>query len=224
MSYRKWSYIAEPDPNPPRYSTLPDLLDEQAHTNPDRICCLHCSLTGKEDSITFQKLMQQSRTLAKHLVHIGMQRGDCIALIGPNSIPWVVAEYGIIMAGGIAVNVTISLNDASDFTDFVNESGIKCLILGDVGSDLTDMVVQQAKNINLVIIRIQGETEGINNLSSILAGPEPDDELPTIYPEDGAFVFTTSGSTGEYYIFYINSRSFGLSYKGRVQNNTFIII
>lgn len=196
MPCQKWSYIIEPDINPPSYTTLPDLLREQALKTPDKHCCLYCSADGIQDSITFKNLLQYSHTFAKYLVTAGIQRECCVGLIGPNSIQWLIAEFGVVMAGGIVMNLTVSLKNASDVKEMIIESGMKCIIIGDIGKHLVDMVIKQAREMNLQIVRIQDTTEGIDNLSCILAQPESDVELPVIYPEDGAFVFTTSGSTG----------------------------
>ena len=52
-----------------------------------------------EEQISFRELDVQSSRLAHALQKLGIRQGARVSLIAPNSIPWVVAYYGVLKAG-----------------------------------------------------------------------------------------------------------------------------
>lgn len=53
------------------------------------------------DSVTFAQLERWTRTVANDLIGRGLQPGDRVGLIGPNSLEWSVAAIGALRAGAI---------------------------------------------------------------------------------------------------------------------------
>ena len=62
-------------------------------------------------------LYLQAVKMAKHLVNIGIKKGENVGIYGPNSLQWVVAEIAIIMAGAVEVHLTAVLNDPKGFVE-----------------------------------------------------------------------------------------------------------
>jgi acyl-CoA synthetase (AMP-forming)/AMP-acid ligase II len=89
----------------PRYDRLPstllDMLAEQVDNRPNSEAVIE--LGG--DRLTYRQLWDRASRVAGGLRADGVQPGDRIALRYPAGINWVLAFWGTVMAGGIAVAV-----------------------------------------------------------------------------------------------------------------------
>ncbi len=56
-------------------------------------------------NLTYQQLDQKSLAFAAYLQHLGMQKGERIALMMPNLLQYPIALYGALRAGLVVVNV-----------------------------------------------------------------------------------------------------------------------
>jgi long-subunit acyl-CoA synthetase (AMP-forming) len=163
--------------------------------------------------LTCRQLQTQATKLAAYLVRNGIKKGDRIALIGPNSLEWVIAELAIIMAGGVVVHVYFNTSDARDAYEIVSIADCKTFLV-DPGkhNEYVDTILQfvalihrpisqdcigGALNGVLVFLRKNDQLSSYGNLQEILQLNESDVEFPTLYPEDDVVIFTTSGSTGK---------------------------
>ena len=57
---------------------------------------------GGHRTVTWGELHDQARRFAAGLVALGLVAGDRVALCGENSIDWLTALHGILLAGGVA--------------------------------------------------------------------------------------------------------------------------
>jgi len=78
--------------------TILDIVRETAQERPD-----HPILLFMGTSIPSAELERQSNSLAAALIKLGIQKGDRVALLLPNSPQMVIGEFGIWKAGAIAV-------------------------------------------------------------------------------------------------------------------------
>ena len=76
---------------------------------PDR-----CAVQDGTTRLSYGELLNQAASIASHLREQGLQQGERVALILPNSAEFVAAYYGVLMAGGVAV----LLNAAGKSRDF----------------------------------------------------------------------------------------------------------
>jgi acyl-CoA synthetase (AMP-forming)/AMP-acid ligase II len=53
--------------------------------------------------VTFAELAAQAGEAARAFVHAGVQPGDRVAIWAPNSAPWIVASFGVYLAGAVLV-------------------------------------------------------------------------------------------------------------------------
>lgn len=60
-------------------------------------------------SCTYKQLHDAIEGFAAHMRRVGVKSGDKVALWGYSSINWLVAYFGIVRAGGVAVLVNFSL-------------------------------------------------------------------------------------------------------------------
>ncbi|MFN8606957.1 MAG: AMP-binding protein [Vulcanimicrobiota bacterium] len=63
-------------------------------------------LTGRQ--ITYGDLWSQVQSLAAHLVELGLQKGDRVAVLAPNSIDYVLAWQATVLAGGVVTGINPS--------------------------------------------------------------------------------------------------------------------
>ncbi|SEA51070.1 long-chain acyl-CoA synthetase [Thalassobacillus cyri] len=84
---------------------------------------------GKE--ITYEEVLQQTETFAAYMQKLGLEKGDRVAIMLPNSPQSVIAYYGILMAGGIVVQ-TNPLYMERELEYQMNDSGAKMIICLDI--------------------------------------------------------------------------------------------
>eukprot|EP00105_Crassostrea_gigas_P037871 XP_019922019.1 PREDICTED: acyl-CoA synthetase family member 2, mitochondrial [Crassostrea gigas] len=176
----KLSYLSKPREKPHRYCTITKLIQKNSQRFRDLEILIHRGIDGSRDAMTYKELYVEASKLAKFLVYKGIQKGDKIALFGPNTLEWVVGELAIILAGGVAVHVTISVTDARDLWDIFRQADCKAFLI-DPGKGEAE---------------VDG-IQGYRNLQGILEMEDTDVQLPVLYPEDEILIFTTSGSTGK---------------------------
>lgn len=101
----------------PRYDSLPetllDMLAEQVDARPDSEALVEVG-GGR---LTYRQLWDRAARVAGGLRAAGVERGDRVAVRYPAGIDWVLAFWGTVMAGGIAV--AVNTRSAQPEVDFV---------------------------------------------------------------------------------------------------------
>ncbi len=82
----------------PRSRTLPDLLDEMASRYPDREAIV-CGAWR----LTYAQFQEQARQLAKGLLHLGVRRGEKVALLMGNRAEWLLTDFAVTSLGATLV-------------------------------------------------------------------------------------------------------------------------
>src|SRR5689334_12677653 len=106
----------------PRYDGLPatllDMLAQQVDTRPDSEAVVELGAGG----LTYKQLWEGAARVAGGLRAGGLKRGDRVAVRYPAGIDWVLAFWGIVMAGGVVV--AVNTRSAQPEVDFVlSDSG-----------------------------------------------------------------------------------------------------
>ncbi len=142
------------------------------------------------------------------LMSIGIRRGDRIALIAEGQNKWVVAELGILYAGGVNVPLSVKLEELSDLKFRLAHSGARVVIVS--SSQLAK--VRQIKNdlpeVEKVIVFDEKsfEREEEISFSSILEKGEEflkscrrefDERWRSVQESDAANICYTSGTTAD---------------------------
>jgi long-chain acyl-CoA synthetase len=105
--------------------TLPQVLDRGASSWPDRV-----ALVFEGGKVTFRGLKDAVDRLATALVRMGLKPGDRVAIQMPNLPQTVIAYYGVLRAGGIAV-LTNPMYVAREVEHQFNDSGATMAIVLD---------------------------------------------------------------------------------------------
>lgn len=84
--------------------TVPQLFRETAKKYGDRVA-MRKKEYGLWHDISWTDYYRQARYVGSALISMGLEKGDCVSIIGDNCPEWVIIDLGIQCAGGVAVGV-----------------------------------------------------------------------------------------------------------------------
>jgi long-chain acyl-CoA synthetase len=105
---------------------LPDYLKRSSQKFPDRT-----ALIFEGFKLSYRQLSEMVNRFAACLVAMGIQKGDRVAIVLPNTIPCVVSYYAILKIGGVTVMSNPVCSDVELEYQF-NDAGAKVLITLDI--------------------------------------------------------------------------------------------
>ncbi|WP_234504695.1 long-chain-fatty-acid--CoA ligase [Thermus brockianus] len=122
-------WYAHYDPGVPKEAPTPRLLTEALRENARRYP-KKVALEFLGRSLTYAALFRQVEAFAKGLQEAGLEPGDRVAIMLPNSPQFVVAFFGTLLAGGVAVN-TNPMYTPRELSHQLRDSGAKALVILD---------------------------------------------------------------------------------------------
>lgn len=191
------------------YITYPDLLKRRAEESHDKTMCIFIDDDNARFELTYGDLYDKATRFAKTLVHMGVKRGDIIGLSGRNVPEWLIANFGVQMAGGCPLclpyqeredQITMLLNSVGNVKTLIMDPGVdgrNCHIsehVVDKGNGKVECKAIPA--LENVILFYQNERMTPAYTVAELCSRHVDLELPRIDPEDVGHVALTSGSSG----------------------------
>ncbi|OWF51385.1 acyl-CoA synthetase family member 2, mitochondrial-like [Mizuhopecten yessoensis] len=202
----KWSYLHSPPTVPNVYISLNDAIKKNAETSPNTEAFIYRCADGSRQSIISKDLYEKSRCVAKYLITSGVSRQDKVGIFGPNTLARIVAEFGILLAGGVVLQLNINVKNATDAADMLDKGRCRIVfadpgendVLFPVISSLENEDNNEKQNHQIILLRKSSSTKIAHTLlSDIQSAENAGTVLPEVYPEDDAIIFTTSGSTGK---------------------------
>lgn len=91
-------------PIDPSVTLVHHFLERSARLYPDKAAIVH----GKT-RVTYSEINIRADNLARHLLSMGVQKGDRIALLMENCVEYVISYYGIMKAGAVAAPLNSDL-------------------------------------------------------------------------------------------------------------------
>ena len=193
---------------------LPAFLDRSAERFPDR-----SALNFQGYRIRFRQLKEMVDRFASALSAFGVNRGDRVALLLPNTIPCVAAYYAVLKIGAIAVMNNPLYSDRELDHQF-NDSGAKLLVTLDLlGNRMIDL--RPKTRIKQIVITSIGDylpfpknwlfplvakkkklaadvkpADDVFKWKAVLADHRPNPPAVTLGFEDVAMYQYTGGTTG----------------------------
>ncbi|HEY0734189.1 MAG TPA: amino acid adenylation domain-containing protein, partial [Herpetosiphonaceae bacterium] len=167
----------------PTRGCLHQLFEAQVERSPEAIaaCC-------NDATITYRQLNQQANRLARQLIEQGVGPDVVVGLAVDRGLPLLVAIIGIFKAGGAYLPLN-HLDPAERLAKALSQSGIR-LILAEPS---LQPILSEALDLCPVERRPQ-----VVLLDDLLQRDGADDNLPVrAQPDNLAYVFFTSGSTGQ---------------------------
>lgn len=158
----------------PRNLTLPHLFARQAAETPGAI-----AVVAGADSLTYRDVEARSDALAQRLTDLGFGPNARIGVFVSRSVDLVIAPLAILKAGNAYVPLDPTY-PTGRLTQIIEQSGLVAIIAQ------SEVVPAPLRSAPIVVIN------GISEPTKAV----PVATLPTIGPEDTAYIIFTSGSTG----------------------------
>ncbi|MBD2435731.1 non-ribosomal peptide synthetase [Nostoc sp. FACHB-110] len=174
-------------PNPsvvlpqPDYELVTTLFQSWANSHPEQP-----ALTQGDRICTYNQLNNIAHDLAQGLLTNGVQPGDVVAVSGTRSFGLIASMLGVFLSGGVLL--TLDPNLPSYRHELMLQAAEAKYVLCIEDEYPADKELWPSQK----IIYVNAETGEIHNLP-----PDKETrELPCIKPNDAAYVFFTSGTTG----------------------------
>ena len=192
--------------------TFPDCLQHYASKKPEKDAVVFHSTTAPRYAITWKELYDRSCKMAKAFIKLGVQPGECVAVISRTCPEYLYVAFGVMMAAARLVNLVFTYKDGSDFVQAVTKLGNCSMIVLDPGLEesnwnILKTVVDhydgsgtvQSSQLpylrNLLFIDTLSK-ENVKTIGDLLEDKYPSVELPQVDPDEIGTMFLTSGSTG----------------------------
>lgn len=152
---------------------LYELLSESARKHADQTCIYY---NGKK--MTYREVDEESSKFASALVSMGLNKGDRVALVLPNTPQFVISYYGTLKAGGIVVACSL-LYKPHELEHQLKDSGAKIVVATkDIVKEKTKRGGATVKTENDLFSSVKLSTENIG-ISNVIA-TSVTDYLPSI--------------------------------------------
>ncbi|UCD56508.1 MAG: AMP-binding protein, partial [Candidatus Hydrogenedentota bacterium] len=147
--------------------------------------------------LTYNEFDSLCNTLAHSLRGLGVEKGDRVAILMPNSWEYAVAYYGIIRIGAIAVLLNWRCA-APELEYMINDSGTIHLLMSPEYWETIKSIRDRLPHVKGIYMRgdtVPGGTMGFDDL--LRGGPKKRVvSEPPLTQTDGAAILYTSGTTG----------------------------
>ncbi|MBZ5639989.1 MAG: long-chain fatty acid--CoA ligase [Acidobacteriia bacterium] len=200
--------------------TLPDLLDRAAERYADHVA-LKFFVDAKlpSSTVTYRQLQDRTRRFATALFQLGVRKGDRVAIMLPNCPEFVVAFFGALRLGAIAVS-TNPLYVSREMREQFEDSGSETVVLLDqffpklreiqaatrlrrvIVADIAGTLSWPVRTLVHLVQRKRGEyvrihrQSDIYHFSRLLAKYPPSPPGASLRPTDTAVFQYTGGTTG----------------------------
>ncbi len=170
-------------------------LERTALVFPDRIAWIHGT-----DSANYRLFRERCRRLASALVARGVEPGDTVAVILPNTPPMLEAHYGVPMSGAVLNSINTRL-EAQTIAYILEHGAAKVLLTDSAFAATVERALSMLETPPLVVDIVDtmevGDRLGELTYDDLLAEGDPD--FDPLYPADewqAIGLNYTSGTTG----------------------------
>ena len=188
--------------------TIPGMLADVRARFPGKVTYRH-KIEGRWEELSIDTTYQRAQDFAAGLVALGHQKGDRVAIICDNGLPWVVGVFGTAIAGGVWVPLYIELR-GKEVEALIKRSGAKFVIISAKALEPLEGHLGSAEHI--IVVGSEETKEG--TASGFLRRGRPDvlpfDQVAAqatdgsraevakrvVEPDDLATIIFTSGTTG----------------------------
>jgi long-chain acyl-CoA synthetase len=167
-----------------RADTLPQLLKYAANEYPKHKA-IH--FMGKE--MTFKTLYKKTLQFAAYLQHLGVKKGDRVAVMLPNIPQTVISFYAILQAGAIAVPVN-PLYQEREIEFIMKDSGAKVIITLDMLYNRVERVMKQTDLEHIIVTSIKDYLPFPKNIIYPFIQAKEQGKPPTITSSNSTHLFT----------------------------------
>jgi acyl-CoA synthetase (AMP-forming)/AMP-acid ligase II len=152
-------------------------------------------LVFEDKRLTYGQLWQAIQRLANALRALGVQRGDCVAVLHTNSDRYVQAYYATAALGGVFLPVNYRAK-LSELEYMLTAARAKVLFVGDRYFEAVQQLRPKLTSIQ-TYIAMETPHDGLLHLERLMAEVSPEFDPPEIEDEDTTILMYTSGTTAQ---------------------------
>ena len=157
---------------------------------------------------TYGQTRKEAWRLAAGFISMGLRKGDKVSLLSEGRNLWVLAELGILYAGGINVPLSIKLGEGEDLLFRINHSESRYVVVSGQQLPKIRSIISKLPNVEKVIVldpqpSYQPKEVGIDWLQSLgdsflFAGrKDVEARAASVGPDEVATISYTSGTTAD---------------------------
>jgi len=135
--------------------TLIDLLETSAARFPENVY-LWEKPKDEYVGLTYAETRKQVRRFSAGLQSLGLQKGDRVALVSEGRALWVIAELGILYAGGINVPISVKINEPTELKFRMAHSGCRMVVVSGSQAPKLEAIRKDLPDLETVIL-LDGE-------------------------------------------------------------------
>lgn len=149
---------------------------------------------GQWQEMTWAEVVRQARQVAALLTQAGLKRGDCVSVFSKNCAEWLIADFGITLAG--MINVPLFPNQNKQTIDYIlHHADVKLVFIGKLDSHnrTRAFISDDYKTINFpyhLNLSTTYQWEDVLNC-------EPMTDIVMPDPEEMYTIIYSSGTTGD---------------------------
>ncbi len=171
------------------------ILEQSTRRDPGKV-----AVTLDDYKLRYAELNGAANKLANALVKLGVQRGDKVAIMLPNTPHFPISYYGILKAGATVVPLNV-LFKQNEVQYHLEDSDAKALIVWEGFAGEAAPGFQRAQTChNLIVVQAPGSTnplpDGALSFNQLMADNAPTFDTVQTQPSDTAVILYTSGTTG----------------------------
>ncbi len=170
---------------------VPELLRRQAAERGTKI-----AYRDAQSQVTYAELLDRTARIAGHLADNGVEPGDTVAIMLPNSVQWVEACFGITRAG--AVGVPISYDSSEPEVAYrLADANCKAVFTTAERGDLFVRLQKEAPSLKtLVAIGPASSNTRMLRYADLIGNPARSAPRDPSLMHEPAYILYTSGTTG----------------------------
>jgi len=189
--------------------TVPILFKKTVDKYQDRVALRHKKF-GLWQDISWNEYYKRAKYIGSALVSMGLEKGQCVAIIGDNCTEWVIADIGIQCVGGVAVGVystnaapqveyTVDHSESAFFFVENEEQLDKWFSFRDRVPNLKKVIVWDLEGLRDFEDPMVMTFDELLEVGKSVSQEQPDlfeNRMNEIKPEDLSVLIYTSGTTG----------------------------
>ena len=187
--------------------TIIDFVERAVSRFADNIF-LREKVDGVWTGTTFRQTRDEGRLLAAGFMALGLGKGEKVSLLSEGRNLWVLAELGVLYAGGVNVPLSIKLEESNDLFFRIRHSDSRFVIVSGQQLPKVRKVIGNTPLVEKVIVldEIQDLAENEITVSTLremgraFLESDPaalDQRIATVGPDDYANISYTSGTTAD---------------------------
>jgi long-chain acyl-CoA synthetase len=170
---------------------IPQLLRRHAAARGDKI-----AYRDAQAAVRYGELDQRTGTLAGHLADHGIATGDTVAIMLPNSVPWVESCFAIARAGAVSVPISYDSTEA-EIGYRLADANCKAVITTGERGDLFARLQACAPDLKTLIVTDRGQSNApALRYDTLVTSPSRSAPRDPASLHETAFILYTSGTTG----------------------------